>query len=73
MLGCERDSGGAIEEPVAKFCDDTHENSVVYAKVNFLRGLAKASLVKITVVYRVSFCINIIFLAALWPWGRLSP
>lgn len=44
MLGCVRDSDGAIEEPVAKFCDDSHENSVVYAKVNFLTSLAKASL-----------------------------
>lgn len=44
MLGCVRDSDGAIEEPMAEFCDDSHENSVVYAKVNFLTSLAKASL-----------------------------
>ena len=29
VLGCERDSDGSIQEPVADFCDDTHENSVV--------------------------------------------
>jgi len=44
VLGCERDSDGAIQEPVAEFCDDCHENSVVYVKVNFLTSLANASL-----------------------------
>ena len=29
VLGCERDSDGATQEPVAEFCDDCHENSVV--------------------------------------------
>ena len=54
VLGRELYSDGAIQVPVAEFCDDSHENLVVYAKVNFLTSLARASLLKITVVYKVS-------------------
>jgi hypothetical protein len=55
VLGCERNSDGAIQEPVAEFCEESHENSLAYAKVNLLTSLAKASLLKIRIVYRVSF------------------
>ena len=54
VIGCEQDSDDAIQETVTVFSDDSHENSVVYVKVNFLTSLAKASLLKITLVYRVS-------------------
>ena len=70
VLGRELYSDGAIQVPVAEFCDDSHENLVVYAKVNFLTSLARASLLKITVVYKVSLIMVLYlrFLAVLYDY-----
>lgn len=55
MLGYEPDSTGTIQGPVVEFCDYCNENAAVRVTGNFVASLATSSLLKVTLLYGVTW------------------